>query len=469
MPDTRDTTSHVIAHEQDNESNSIRRRIDIAEPQALRTATRSLAVLEQSAGSYHWTPEGHKLADFSSGVLVANLGHNPTAWWNRVLEKLSLNGLAGESGEYIKSSPLSSYKAITPMEAAASEQLLASLTAQPGGQRMEKVLWAASGSEAVQKALWAAMKIQGDRDHIIATRGGFHGKKGLAGAVTGSEHDSERDPRVHFIGFPKEECNDLAARRRSLDLQRYQDEMESILREHGDRIGCLITEPYLGGGGSYHPQPEYLQWLEAVCREHDWLFILDEIQSNFGRTGPMYAFTHYGIEPDLVCLGKGLGNGAPVAAAVGRRDVLDVLSKGEGSDTYSANPFAMAAVSATLEEFEANDVLTHSAELAKVIEAGLEKLKHTGIVCRVRGEGCVWGIECQTVGQASPDEVAHQCVEACYVGDDQGLRVHLLGPLAGCVLRVSPPLTMPLDEAQEYLDTMFRVFTALAQRLEGES
>ena len=83
-----------------------------------------------------------------------------------------------------------------------------------------------------------------------------------------------------------------------------------------------MTEPYLGGGGSYHPQPEYLQLLQRFCREHDLVFILDEVQANFGRTGSLYAFTHYGLEPDIVVLGKGLGNGVPVDAAVGRADLF---------------------------------------------------------------------------------------------------------------------------------------------------
>ena len=83
-------------------------------------------------------------------------------------------------------------------------------------------------------------------------------------------------------------------------------------------MACLITEPYLGGGGSYHPQKEYLQLLERFCRDHDVVFILDEVQANFGRTGSMFAFSEYGVEPDIVVLGKGLGNGVPVGAAVGR-------------------------------------------------------------------------------------------------------------------------------------------------------
>ena len=101
-----------------------------------------------------------------------------------------------------------------------------------------------------------------------------------------------------------------------------------------------MTEPYLGGGGSYHPQKEYLQLLARFCHENDIVFILDEMQANFGRTGSLYAFSHYGVEPDIVVLGKGLGNGVPVDAAVGRADLFANMHYGEGSDTWSASPWA---------------------------------------------------------------------------------------------------------------------------------
>lgn len=332
---------------------------------------------------------------------------------------------------------------------------------------MEQVLWAASGSEAVQKALWAALARDRGRNIILATRGGFHGKKGLAGAVTGSETDKERDPRVRFISFPKAECADTELRKQPLDVEVYRQELDLIDREMDGRIACLITEPYLGGGGSYHPQPEYLQMLQEFCREHDALFILDEIQANFGRTGPMYAFTRYGIEPDIVCLGKGLGNGIPVSAAVGRADVFAALYYGEGSDTWSANPLSSAAVLATLDEFETTDVLERGQELSQILEAGLLRLKATGVIEKVRGEGCVWGIECQGCGGNEPEEVAMACVEACYRGDSRGRAIHLLGPLAGKVIRVSPPLTMPADELREYLDVMYGIFASLRLNLRG--
>src|SRR5207248_7153682 len=180
------------------------------EPKALRTFTPSQAVLAKSAGVFHWTPEGRRLYDFSSGVLVANLGHNPLPWTCRFFQYMGWNALPSGGDEYFSASAMTAYNAITPTEIDASRRLAELLRSRPGGKRLEQVMWAASGSEAIQKALWAALARDKERDLIIATRFGFHGKKGLAGAVTGSEQDKDRDPRVRFVSFPMAECSDVS-------------------------------------------------------------------------------------------------------------------------------------------------------------------------------------------------------------------------------------------------------------------
>ena len=441
-----------ITHDGESKSDQIRDSIQRLQPRAQRTKTPSLAVLSRSEGCFHYTPEGRKLADFSSGVLVANLGHNPPDWWQRVMGYMQLSPLF-DSGV-----TLTAYNAITEVESEATRRLLENLQSFPGGVRMEQLLWAASGSEAIQKAIWASMTFKEVPDPIIlATRHGFHGKKGLAGAVTGSEADPERDSRVHFISFPKAECSSIVKRRESIDLSRYRAELDECLARFGQRIVCLCTEPYLGGGGSFHPQPEYLQMLQEFCREHDIIFILDEVQSNFGRTGEMYAYTHYGLEPDMVVLGKGMGNGMSVDAVAGRCDVLSSLEYGEGSDTWSANPLGCAGVLATLDGFADGSVLIHAKQLSEVISTGLQRLVELPMIEQVRGEGTVWGIECCNLGDRTAAEVATEIVRRCYLGDEKGRAIHLLGPLAEKVIRVSPPLVLALEDAREYLDVLYEI------------
>jgi len=195
-------------HPNESASNPTRDQIARFEPKALRTYTPTQAVLARSAGVYHWTPEGRRLYDFSSGVLVANLGHNPWSWMERFTGYMGWKAAAtGKSPAapdgYFSALPMTAYNAVTGVESEASRRLAGVLQSRPGGRRLEQVMWAASGSEAIQKALWAALGRDHTRDIILATRYGFHGKKGLAGAVTGCETDHDRDPRVRFVSFPR--------------------------------------------------------------------------------------------------------------------------------------------------------------------------------------------------------------------------------------------------------------------------
>lgn len=457
-----------ITHPNEDQSNQQRSAASNFEPRTLRTYTPSQAILARSAGVYHWTPEGRRLYDFSSGVLVANLGHNPISWMKRFNKYMAWDGaetppnIKGVPAGYSPALPMTAYNGITPIEVQASKRLLQVLQGCPGGKRMEQVLWAASGSEAIQKAIWTAWARDKTRNMIIATRFGFHGKKGIAGAVTGTETDAERDPRVRFISFPMKECEDVSKRDAAFDSLPYRKELDALLHQFGRKIGVLITEPYLGGGGSYHPHKAYLQMLQTFCRENDIIFILDEVQSNFGRTGDMFAYVTYGLEPDLVVLGKGLGNGVPVAAAVGRSDLFGSLDYGEGSDTWSANPLCCAAVLATLDEFAATDVLGATRKSSAIIEAGLLKLKEVPFVANVRGEkgGMVWGVEMRDhVGKTAP-EWANSVVLACYKGEGAD-GIHLLGPLAKKVIRIAPPLTITEAEAKSSMELMNRVAASL--------
>jgi 4-aminobutyrate aminotransferase-like enzyme len=454
-------------HPNESGSNATRDQAARFEPKALRTYTPTQAVLARSAGVYHWTPEGRRLYDFTSGVLVANLGHNPEAWMTRFTDYMGWRAHA--TGKALPSPPgffsaltMTAYNAVTGVESEASRRLASVLQSRPGGGRLEQVLWAASGSEAIQKALWAALARDHNRDIILATRYGFHGKKGLAGAVTGCETDHDRDPRVRFISFPREECADVSLRGSRFDPAPYRRELEALASEFGPRLSVLITEPYLGGGGSYHPPKEYLQLLQQFCRAHDIVFVLDEVQSNFGRTGDLFAYETYGLEPDVVVLGKGLGNGVPVAAAVGRADLFATLDYGEGSDTWSANPLCCAAVLATLDEFASRDVLGSSRRASAVIEEGLVRLKELPFVARVRGEkgGMVWGVETRDHGGRGASEWANAIVLSCYRGDGaEG--IHLLGPLAKKVIRIAPPLVITEAEAREAVALMGRLLAPL--------
>jgi 4-aminobutyrate aminotransferase-like enzyme len=400
-----------IFHEGEPEGNSLRRRLDKVVGRGQRTFTPTQMAVAKAKGCHLWTVDGKKLIDFTSGVLVGNLGHAHAGF-----EKLCR--------QYADGMPRNAYNMIAPVEVEAAERIVKSMRYA----KAQKILWGASGSEAIQKAMWAALHLHPDRPIILGTRGGFHGKKGLAGDLTG---ESSANPNVRFVSFPMYEEKAPSF---------YQAELDALAKEFSGKIAFLITEPYLGAKGSFHPPKWYHQLLQKWCNRHDIAFIFDEVQSCHGRTGNMYAFQTYGVEPDLVVLGKGLGNGEPVAAAIGRADLIDSLLYGEASDTYSGNPRACAAICATFDVFREERVVDNCRKMAKIVRRGFEQLqKKFRFIKAVRGEGLVYGIE------IADDATANRCVLEAYRGTGPKNGVHFLGPLAGKVLRVSPPLVVTSD------------------------
>ncbi|MCC6794675.1 MAG: aspartate aminotransferase family protein [Candidatus Hydrogenedentes bacterium] len=409
-----------IQHENEPRANALRARLDTINGIGQRTYTPTQIVVSRARGVRLWTVDGVELIDFTSGVLVSNLGHNHPLFEERY-------------SHYCAELPRTSYNALTEIEVEAAERLVKCMNMS--GPR--KLLWAASGSEGIQKAMWCALHKKPDCPIMLASRGGFHGKKGLAGDVSG---ETSPNPNVRFISFPMQEEKPASF---------YESELDAIAKECGNKIALLITEPYLGAKGSWHPPKWYHKLLQDWCRANDVAYIFDEVQSCHGRTGNMFAYQSYEVEPDLVVLGKGLANGEPAAAVVGRADLIDSLTYGEASDTFSGNPHACAAVCATLDVFEKENIVENCRAMAKVIGVHMcEAMKKFSFIKAVRGEGLVYGIE------MSDDATAQRAVLEAYRGvNEKG--VHFLGPLAGKVLRVSPPLTITekdLDDAFSVLN-----------------
>ena len=404
-----------IKHNNEPKANAIRKMADTYIGQGQSTYTPTQLVVEKAKGRYLFTVDKRRLVDFTSGVLVHNLGYGHSLF-------------VKYSKQYKKGLPRNTYNMVSPLQVEASRRLIKSMKSNPNAQ---KILWAASGSEGIQKAMWTALKRNPQRHILVATRFGFHGKKGLAGDVTG---DASPNPNVKFISFPlgTPETPEF-----------YQAELDALAKKYPEKIALLITEPYLGAKGSFHPPAWYHQLLQKWCNAHAIPLIFDEVQSCFGRTGNMYAYETYGVQPDIVVLGKGLANGEPAAAVVGRSDLIDALQYGEGSDTYSGSTSACAAVCAVLDVFREERIVKQGRQAAKKIKRQLLKLQEDfPFIADVRGEGMVYGVEMKD------DATANQCVLEAYRATTRK-GVHFLGPLAGKVLRVSPPLTITDEEIEE--------------------
>jgi 4-aminobutyrate aminotransferase-like enzyme len=415
-----------IEHPGEDMANVVRKAHDKYIGRGLSTYTPTQAVIEKAKGVYLWTLDGRRLIDFASGVLVTNLGH-------------AHKGFMKSWKEHLGKEPLSAYNMLSMTVVEASMRLVTSMKSE----RLTKCLWAASGAEGIQKAMWCALTRYPERPIMLATRKGYHGKKGLANDVTG---DTSSNPNVRWITFPTAPEHDETF---------VTAELDALHAEHPGQIALLITEPYLGAAGSYHPPVWYLPAIQRWCNAHDIPFLLDEVQSCFGRTGAMYAFQKYGVDPDMVILGKGLANGEPASAIVGRADLIDALDYGQGSDTFSATPSACAAVCATLDVFKEEKIVQHAAKMAKKMEKRLHQLKNKfPIIEDVRGEGLVYGLEFRDA------DLANQAVLAAYEGI--GKRgVHFLGPLAKKVLRVSPPLIITPDELDDATELITKAWSQL--------
>lgn len=410
----------TISHDNEPKSNALRLLMDQYVGHAQSTWTPTQIVVSRAKGRCLWTADGRRLIDFTSGVLVSNIGYAHRGFERRL-------------ADYCKGLPRNAYNMVTEIQIEASRRLVKSMR---GNAHAQRTLWAASGSEGIQKAMWAALHHHPERHIMVATRGGFHGKKGLAADVSG---ERSANPNVRFISFPMGGGEPESF---------YRAELDAIWREAPDKVALLITEPYLGAKGSFHPPKWYHRMLEQWCREHGVPFIFDEVQACFGRTGSMYAWQSYGVQPDLVVLGKGVASGVPASVVVGRADLIGALGYGEASDTFSGVPEACAAVCATLDVFEEEKVVAHARRAAKWLRRGLDTLqKQFPFILEVRGEGLVFGLD------MADTVTADACVlEAYRARPKRG--VHFLGPLAGKVLRVSPPLTITRDEVDEAVEML---------------
>ena len=260
-------------------------------------------------------------ADSSSGVLVANLGHNPASWWRRTIEYLGMWDFKS-SGDFFPVPPLTAYNAVTELERpSASERLIALLQSQPGGGPVaNKCCGPPAAARRFKMRCGRAIYRRPGADIILATRSRISRQEGIGRRGHGlRERYRNATCACALSAFRASECVNIEACRQPIDLAPYIADL-GRLPQRVRRADRVLDHRAL---------PRW-RWVVSSAKgifaaagnvsavNNDIVFILDEVQANFGRTGSLFAFTEYGVEPDLVVLGKGLGNGVPVAAAVGR-------------------------------------------------------------------------------------------------------------------------------------------------------
>ena len=409
------------------------------------TGYQAQVVWDRGRGVVVTDVDGNTFLDWTSGVLVTNVGHAHPHLVKAICE----------SSEKL----LNNYECPTEYRVLAAEKLAAALP-----PHMDKCFFLSTGSETTESAI-RIMKRKAGRFEILGFQGGFHGRTYAAASVGGLAGPKRgygpampgviRAPFPYFYRCPfgsktEEECAD-----KHLAL------LDDVVRANscGSLAGILV-ETYQGAAGFIFPPKGYLKRLEAWGRAKGLLFTIDEVQSSYGRMGAMWGHTLEGIEPDLMCIGKGIGSGFPVAAIAGRGEAFACLNKGEMSSTYGGNPVGSAAVIAVLEIMEREKLCENSRKMGELIIGRLrqmqEKLRHLG---DVRGRGLVMGMELvkdKKTKEPAP-ELIRPLIDSCAAA---GLLIGSVG-IFGNVIRVAPPLVITEAQAHESCDIMEKVLLGL--------
>jgi 4-aminobutyrate aminotransferase-like enzyme len=240
----------------------------------------------------------------------------------------------------------------------------------------------------------------------------------------------------------------------------------AIHTQSSGSIAALLMEPYLGAGGAINAPVEYIQQVWNFCRQQDIIFIFDEIQSSFGRTGSMFAFEQLGIEPDLLCLGKGISSGIPMSAVAMQKKLSKYLRPGAFGSTYGGfNPLACAAGLATLSVLEEEKIIENALHITQIIMGRLKDIqnKHS-IIGEVRGMGLSMGVEFIT-DTKSRDPAGKLAYEVARLSIESGLAVLLHpGGFWENVLRIMPPLIIDEESVKAGMD----IFEASIEKVEEQ-
>lgn len=378
--------------------------------------------IDRAENAEIWDVEGRRYIDFAGGIAVLNTGHcNPviTQAVKAQLDRFShtcFQVLAYES--YV--------------------ELAERLNAKAPGDCAKKTLLVTTGAEAVENAVKIARAHTG-RPGVISFSGGFHGRTlmtmGLTGKVVPYKAGFGPFPGdVFHARFP----NAL----HGVSLQDAIDSLESIFKNdiEPSRVAAIIIEPVQGEGGFNVAPAALLQHLRALCNQHGIVFIADEIQTGAGRTGKWFAIEHSGVAPDLITMAKSMAGGYPIAAVVGRADIMDAPNPGGLGGTYAGNPLACAAALAVMDVFEKENLLQRAEDLGQRLTQSLQALaQRLDCVAEVRGLGAMVAMElCQGRDPHRPD--ANLTKAVCAEAAKRGLILLSCGTY-GNVIRILVPLT----------------------------
>ncbi len=389
--------------------------INKAENAILHTYNRFQIVFDKGEGVYLYDNTGKQYLDFASGIGVQSLGYGNEEYKQALKDQID------------KLTHISNLYYSKPMAEAAEKLVKAS--------GLSRAFFTNSGTEAIEGAIKAVRKYawlkDGQHDHeIIAMNHSFHGRSMGALSITGNPKYQEAfKPMIGNVKFA--DFNDL-------------DSVKALVNE---KTCAIIMETIQGEGGIYPATEEFLKGVRAICDENDLLLVLDEIQCGMGRSGYLFAWQEYGIEPDIMTCAKALGCGVPVGAFVlNEKAALGTLAPGDHGTTYGGNPFVCAAVSKVLDIFDKEQIVEHVKEVSVYLEGRLDELvKEYDFLETRRGKGLMQGlvVEGRPVG-----EIINKALE-------NGLVIISAG---SNVLRMLPPLVINKEHIDEMIEKLRKSF-----------
>src|SRR6476661_553883 len=341
--------------------------------------------------------DGNRYLDFAGGIGCLNVGHRQEAVVEAVKDQLDHF--------------LHTCVQVTPYESYV--RLAERMNEVTPGKFPKKTIFVNSGAEAVENAVKIA-RAYTKRPAVIAFEDAFHGRTMMTLALTSKTHPY----KAGFAPFPSEvyrvpfaycyRCS-YSKKYPSCDLycaRHLEDTFKRVVAN--EEVAAIIAEPVLGEGGFIVPPQEFFRVLMEICHRHGVLFIADEVQSGFGRTGHLFASEHYGIEPDLLVTAKSLGGGLPLAAVTGRAEIMDAPSVGGLGGTFAGNPLSCAAANAVLDEFENGDLLARANSIGQHFEKRAREWKQRfELIGDVRGLGAMRALELvksRDTGEPAPEE-----------------------------------------------------------------
>ena len=399
--------------------------------------------------------DGNRLIDFGGGIGVVNTGHRHPSVVEAVRDQL-------DQFAHV-CFPVSTYE---PYVALAER-----LNRITPGNHPKRTFFVNSGAEAVENAVKVARFFTG-RPAVVCFEHGFHGRTNLALALTSKVMPYKKGfgpfaPEVYRIPFPYcYRCGE-GGKRGGGEVNRCcmasRERLEQMFASvvDPDSVAAIIMELELGEGGFVPAPREYVQVLAEFARDHGILFIADEIQTGFGRTGKMFAAEHYGLVPDLITTAKSLAGGLPLAAITGRADVMEAPHAGGLGGTYGGNPLACAAALAVLDAMEAERIPERAARMGDRIRSRFcEWAAHYPCIGDVRGLGAMVAMELVTDRTTkAPDKALTARLLAAALA--RGLILLSAGTF-GNTVRILAPLTTPDEVVDEGLEVMEQALEAVA-------